>query len=103
MDTVVKQGLPGSGEETGLPGSELNNEPIGVPARLVNQWNHLVGLDVEVRLGPGHRITGRIDDAMPDSTLVWLVADGAGRRTIEKSEGHEIWVHTPVLNRGRQS
>ncbi|MDQ0799504.1 hypothetical protein [Arthrobacter sp. SLBN-112] len=77
---------------------EPKQEPVGVAALRVNQWSLLVGLEVEVRLEPGHRITGRVDDAMPDSTLLWLITDGAGRRAIEKSQGHEVWVHTSVAN-----
>ncbi|MDQ0674704.1 hypothetical protein QFZ36_002265 [Pseudarthrobacter siccitolerans] len=96
MDTVVKRKLPESSAETRLPRSEPNEQPVGVAAWRVNQWSLLVGLDVEVRLEPGQRITGRVDDAMPDSTLLWLNTDGTGRRTIEKSRGHEVWLHAPV-------
>ena len=98
MDTVVKRKSPMSSAQTCALRQEPNQEPVGVAARRVSQWSLLVGLEVEVRLEPGHRITGRVDDAMPDSTLLWLITDGAGRRTVEKSEGHEVWLHTSVSN-----
>lgn len=94
MDTVVKWRLPFIC--TDQNGSQTHHRPVGVATQRVSQWSRLVGFDVEVRLEPGCHITGRVDDAMPDSSLLWLIADGGGRRTVEKAEGHEVWLHASL-------
>ncbi|MET3936662.1 hypothetical protein ABIE00_004708 [Arthrobacter sp. OAP107] len=88
--------LPHNSHQSGLPNREPRGRAPGVAARRFDQWNLLIGLEVEVRLEPGRVISGRIDDAMSDASVAWLVVEGCGRRIIEKSQGHEIWLQSPM-------
>lgn len=58
----------------------------------VHYWPGLVGRTVEAKLGPAQHITGVVDDAMPDSSLVWLTSSDGVRRILEKRRGHEIFI-----------
>lgn len=61
-------------------------------------WSQLVGAFVEVRLNMRCLRSGYVDDAMPDSSALWLAADELASRTLfAKVEGYEVWVE---LNEG---
>ncbi|MFC9351753.1 hypothetical protein [Arthrobacter sp. NPDC057013] len=59
-------------------------------------WNRLIGATVEIRLN-GHMIRiETVDDAMPDSSALWLAAGGAHARTLyEAALRYEAWVEPP--------
>jgi hypothetical protein len=62
-------------------------------------WTRLIGAHVEVRRQQQLVRYGVIDDAMPDSSILWLAADGLNRRTMyEAAEGYSVWVEPQQLS-----
>jgi hypothetical protein len=62
------------------------------------QWNDLLNALVEIRHSGSTVRTGFVDDAMPDSSVVWIAPDGSrGRKLFEASEGYELWVKPQPL------
>ncbi|MDQ0661971.1 hypothetical protein QFZ35_000469 [Arthrobacter ulcerisalmonis] len=57
-------------------------------------WRRLFGATVQIRQH-GHIIrTGTVDDAMADSTALWIAGDAAQPRTMyEAAHGIEVWAH----------
>ncbi|MDQ0661931.1 hypothetical protein QFZ35_000429 [Arthrobacter ulcerisalmonis] len=56
-------------------------------------WSRLVGTPVEVRKGSELVRAGVVDDAMQDSSALWLAADSAaGRVLFSADEGYEVWI-----------
>lgn len=61
-------------------------------------WNRLIGAYVEVRRQKQTIRYGVVDDAMPDSSILWLAADGIHRRSMyEAVEGYSVWVEPQQL------
>lgn len=61
-------------------------------------WNNLLGAVVEVRKNGTIIRKGLVEDVMPDSSALWIAADGlTGRVLIEAAEGHEVWVEPKQL------
>ena len=57
------------------------------------EWSLLINTLVEIRLHGQVLRTGFVEDAMPDSTALWIAADRHGpRQTFEACEGHQVWV-----------
>ncbi|MEW1809952.1 hypothetical protein AB0284_04510 [Pseudarthrobacter phenanthrenivorans] len=53
----------------------------------------LINALVEVRLRGQVLRTGFVEEAMPDSSAVWIAADRHGSRQMyEVCQGHEVWV-----------
>lgn len=72
-----------------------------MPSYRHEQWSQLIGALVEVRNGKRSLRSGFVDDAMPDSSALWLSADGFdGRTFIDKAEGYEVWVEPRQLEGG---
>lgn len=64
-----------------------------MPAYRREDWSQLIGAFVEVRVKGRCLRTGYVDDAMPDSSALWLAADEISSRTlIAKAEGYEVWL-----------
>ncbi|RKO21139.1 hypothetical protein D7Z96_16760 [Pseudarthrobacter phenanthrenivorans] len=62
-------------------------------------WSRLVGTPVEVRRDFEIVRTGIVDDAMQDSSVVWLAADAAGDRALfSAAEGYEVWIRPTELD-----
>ena len=62
-------------------------------------WTRLIGAHVEVRRQQQLVRHGVVDDAMPDSSIVWLAADGINPRTMyEAAEGYSVWVEPQQLS-----
>ena len=62
-------------------------------------WRQLVGVLVEVRKHYQAFRTGTVEEAMPDSSALWLAASGLdGRMLIEAAEGYEVWVEPQKLD-----
>lgn len=69
-----------------------------MPAYRHDDWSHLVGAFVEVRIDKRCLRSGIVDDAMPDSSALWLAADELdGRALVAKAEGYEVWVEPGEL------
>lgn len=61
-------------------------------------WHTLLGALVEVRKNGTVVREGLVEDVMPDSSALWIAADGlTGRVLIEAAEGHEVWVEPKQL------
>ncbi|MFF1252113.1 hypothetical protein ACFVYC_06420 [Pseudarthrobacter sp. NPDC058329] len=61
-------------------------------------WNQLVGTPVEIRRDFEIVRAGVVDDAMPDSSALWLAADaGGGRALFTAVEGYEVWIRPQEL------
>ncbi|UZX04656.1 hypothetical protein F8G81_20175 [Arthrobacter sp. CDRTa11] len=68
------------------------------------KWKRLIGLPVEIRQA-GHTVAaGTVDDAMPDSSILWLAFNGTRLRTMyERSLKYEAWVDLDILPKKRTS
>jgi len=68
------------------------------------KWKSLIGLPVEIRQA-GHTVaSGTVDDAMPDSSILWLAQNGPQHRTMyERSLKYEAWVDPDILPKKRTS
>ncbi|WP_050056901.1 hypothetical protein [Pseudarthrobacter siccitolerans] len=56
-------------------------------------WNLLINMWVEIRFYGRVIRTGFVDDAMPDSSAIWIAANANDpRQMFEASEGLEVWV-----------
>ncbi|QCO99873.1 hypothetical protein FCN77_21870 [Arthrobacter sp. 24S4-2] len=54
-------------------------------------WQHLIGSWVELRRGGKVIRTGEVEDATPDSSVLWLKFDGInGRQLVARSDGYEV-------------
>jgi hypothetical protein len=63
-----------------------------------NDWNQLIGAFVEIRQNEVTLRKGYVEEAMPDSSALWLAADQEHSRAIfEVAEGHEVWVEPREL------
>jgi len=55
-------------------------------------WRRLIGATVQVRQGGRILRTGTVDDAMADSTALWIAGDAAKPRTMyQAARGIEVW------------
>ncbi|WP_254788539.1 hypothetical protein [Arthrobacter sp. ok909] len=55
-------------------------------------WRRLIGATVQIRQHGQLIRTGTIDDAMADSTALWIAGDAAQPRTMyEAARGIEVW------------
>ena len=61
-------------------------------------WRDLLGAVEDVRQNGTFIRQGLVEDVMPDSSAIWIAADGlTGRALIEAAEGHEVWVEPRKL------
>lgn len=61
-------------------------------AELCSDWSNLVGVPVQLRQHGKYIRSGVIDAAMPDSSVLWLAADGADERQMfEAALGYQAW------------
>jgi hypothetical protein len=66
--------------------------------RRYQDWYRLIGVPVEIRQYGRTVRNGVVDDAMPDSSMVWLMADALQGRTLYSlHEGHEVWIEPELL------
>ena len=64
------------------------------------EWSLLINALVEIRHN-GHVIrTGIVEDAMPDSSALWIAADSNPRQMFEACQGHQVWVTPQELSGG---
>jgi hypothetical protein len=63
-----------------------------------NDWGQLIGIFVEVRKDYEFFRAGFVDDAMVNSSVLWLRADeNHGRILISAADGCEVWVQPREL------
>lgn len=69
-----------------------------MPAYRQDDWNQLIGAYVEIRRDFETVRFGFVDDAMPDSSALWLCADGKnGRQIFSAAEGYDVWAQPMEL------
>ncbi|QSZ53921.1 riboflavin kinase [Paenarthrobacter sp. AT5] len=57
------------------------------------EWGKLINALVEVRRYGRVNRTGIVEDAMPDSSVLWIAADANDpRQLFDASQGHQVWV-----------
>jgi hypothetical protein len=65
----------------------------GVTPRRHQKWGLLIDALVEVHRNGQLVRTGFVEDAMADSSILWLAADGQNQRQMfEASRGYQVWV-----------
>ncbi|MHC6231933.1 hypothetical protein ACX5I6_20585 [Arthrobacter sp. MMS24-T111] len=58
-----------------------------------DKWSLLINTVVEIRLHGQVLRTGFVENAMPDSSALWIAADRNGpRQMFEACQGHQVWV-----------
>jgi len=63
-------------------------------------WNQLLGFNVDVHHDGRIARTGTIIEASPDSNAIWLAADGVWERTlIHRAEDYKIWIDEEHLTK----
>lgn len=61
-------------------------------------WRRLIGALVEIRRYDQAVRTGLVEDAMPDSSVLWIAADGVQPRNMyEAAENYKAWVEPQQL------
>lgn len=59
---------------------------------LRNDWAQLVGHTVEVWLLDRHVVTGVVEQASDDDSLLWIAAEGLStRKLFDKPTGYHVW------------
>ena len=63
-----------------------------------HDWARLVGVPVEIRKHGEAVRSGVVDDAMPDSSMIWVASGEQSSRTLfEASRGFQVWVEPRQL------
>ncbi|MEV8042115.1 hypothetical protein [Arthrobacter sp. NPDC080082] len=63
-----------------------------------DDWKHLLGAFVEIRKDGALVRKGLVDAVMPDSSALWIAAEGlSSRGLIDAAEGYEVWVEPRQL------
>ncbi|WP_258804260.1 hypothetical protein [Pseudarthrobacter sp. NS4] len=71
----------------------------GDQAYRYRDWSRLIGTPVEVRKDFELVRAGVVEDAMQDSSALWLAADAAGGRALfAAAEGYEVWIRPHELD-----
>jgi hypothetical protein len=61
-------------------------------------WRWLIGALVEIRRYDQAVRTGFVEDAMPDSSVLWIAADGVHPRNMyDAAENYTAWVEPQQL------
>ena len=67
--------------------------------RRYHDWNRLTGIPVEIRQYGRVVRAGVVDDVMPDSSVLWLLADSSQGRTLySAAEDFEVWIDLELLD-----
>jgi hypothetical protein len=72
---------------------DTGSSRIGARRGLRSDWARLTGRTVEVWLLGEHVMTGVVDQAAQDDSVLWIAAAGADtRKLFDKRTGYQIWV-----------
>lgn len=64
-----------------------------------HDWSRLIGAPVEVRKDFLLVRAGVVDDAMADSSILWLAADSTqGRALFTAADGYQVWIRPQELD-----
>ncbi|MGO4187804.1 hypothetical protein [Pseudarthrobacter sp. TAF60_1] len=67
--------------------------PQPVQAIRVDDWFRLPTATVEIRRNGTYVRTARVEEATPDSRMLWLSPEGVDSRIlIDKLDGYEVWI-----------
>lgn len=83
------------------PGTRSRKGGSGIAAGAYpyHDWSRLIGTPVEIRKDFTIVRAGIVDDAMPDSSALWLAADSNhGRAIFAAAEGYQVWIRPHELN-----
>ncbi|RKO21817.1 hypothetical protein D7Z96_15245 [Pseudarthrobacter phenanthrenivorans] len=71
---------------------------VRIPRKHV-EWSLLINALVDIRHNGQVIRSGFVDDAMPDSSALWIAADAAHpRQMFEAAQGHQVWVTPQELS-----
>lgn len=67
-----------------------------------HEWARLIGVPVEIQRHGEVIRAGVVDNAMPDSSIIWIGSDEQSTRTLyDVSEGFQVWVDPKQLKGAR--
>ena len=82
--------VPGTGRQRDVE--------ITVDVYPCHDWSRLIGTPVEIRKDFSIVRAGIVDDAMPDSSALWLAADSTyGRELFAAADGYQVWIRPQEL------
>ena len=91
--TPQKRPLPAEPEAAPVAGPRTQMGPGQARPRQHSHWNLLINVPVEIRHNGRVVRTGIVDDAMPDSSALWIAADAnEPRQMYTVAEGYQVWV-----------
>lgn len=65
----------------------------------IKEWNLLIGAPVEITRWGALVRAGIVEDAMPDSSLLWVAAEGVqGRELFCAADNYEVWIEPRLLD-----
>lgn len=95
---VAAAGTPAAATRL-VAGKTTNMTLSPVSPRQHHVWSLLINAFVEIRQNGKIIRTGIVEDAMPDSSIVWVAGDGIrSRQMFEVSQGHQVWVAPQELS-----
>lgn len=63
------------------------------------EWKRLIGAPVEIRRNGTVVRSGTVEEAMPDSSLLWIAAgSGQGRQLFSAADNYEVWIEPRLLD-----
>jgi hypothetical protein len=96
--TVEEHMKPGASADTVSAGGSLTRTKKGTSGSqngrgMRGDWARLTGHTVEVWLLGEHVMTGVVDQASEDDSVLWIAGAGIStRRLFDKSTGYQVWV-----------
>lgn len=71
----------------------MTNRHAAIPGmRRTDEWESLAGTVVDVHLDNDLHRRGMVEDVMPDSSGLWIAAQGSwSREFVDKASGYTVW------------
>jgi hypothetical protein len=95
VEEYMKPGAPAAAVPAGSSPAKTKTCPSGSQngRGLRADWARLTGHTVEVWLLGDHVMTGVVDQAAEDDSVLWIAGAGIStRRLFDKSTGYQVWV-----------